>query len=455
MKLGTKQLGGILGAAVLAVGGLSLLAAPGCDDPVSEAGKACGFTCEAGLAEGNFSITGLKSVDAFFKATVDFKSTADTLAGGIDAELKGLQADFGISDAELTAGGGLSGAIKAKLTASAKATIKVKAEPAKCEVDAHASFEASASCKAEANCTVDASCDPGTAEFECKGGCEVEASAMVKCEAGATATCTTKGPSVACTAECKGTCTLSGNVTAACGGSCEGTCSGGCEGTQNGGTCNGTCTGQCTGTCKVESDVGAQCNGTCSGECKVSGPMVACTAEAEAKCEGSAMASVSCKGKCEGDFEPPSCMAMADCKASANCDAQAKADASLKVECTPPTLEVHIAFAAGADAAAQAQGQFYVQSLKARLPKILASLKKAELVVDAGVDLGDAAKNAFQGALDAFGGGADVSAVAKFKLITCAPDAFGEAATAIADASTDLKAQVTAAASLSTGIIGG
>lgn len=442
MKLGTKQLGGILSAAVLTVGGLSLLAAPGCED----VGEACGFNCEEGVAQGNFSITGLKSVDSFFKATVDFKTQADVLAGGIDAELKGLQADFGITDAELSGAGGLGGAIKAKFTASAKATVKVKAQPAKCEVDAHASFEASASCKAEANCTADVNCTPGTAEFECKGGCEVEASAMVNCAAGATASCTTKGPSVACTGECTGTCTLTGSAAA----TCEGTCEGGCQGTMTGGTCNGTC----TGTCKVESDVAAQCNGTCSGECKVSGPEVACTAEAEAKCEGNAMASVMCKGKCEGDFEPPKCMAEAKCDAAASCDAQAKADASLKVECTPPSIEVKLAFMAGADAAAQAQGQFYVQTLKARLPKILASLKKSQLVLDAGADLGATATGAFQGAIDAFKGKSDVSAVAKFKLITCAPDAFAASATVIKDASLDLSAQVKAAADLSASLGG-
>ncbi|MFT3928039.1 MAG: hypothetical protein QM778_36260 [Myxococcales bacterium] len=455
MKLGTKQLGGILSAVALTIGGVTLLAAPGCEDsPLDQGLKACGLDCSQSVAKGQFSVTGISSVDAFFKATVDFKTTADTLAGGIDAELKGLQADFGITPAELTTGGGLAGAIKAKLTASAKASIKVKAEPAKCEVDAHASFEASAQCKAEAHCQVDASCDPGMASFECKGGCEVEASAMVTCEAGATASCTTKGPSVACTGECTGTCTLMGNVNATCGGTCEGTCSGGCEGTQNGGTCQGKCTGMCQGTCKIDSDVGAQCNGSCSGECKVSGPMVSCTADATAKCEGNAMASVMCKGKCEGDFEPPSCMAMADCKASASCDAQAKADASLKVECTPPSLEVDIAFMASADATAKAQGEFYVQSLKARLPKLLAALKKSELIIDAGADLGATASGAFQGALDAFSSG-DVSAVAKFKLGTCAPDAFKESATEIQNATADLQAQVTAAGAFSTDLIGG
>jgi len=448
MKLGTKQLGGLLGAAALTLGGAAMLTAPGCDDnPIDKGLEACGLNCDQDFSKGQFAVTGVSAVDAFFKATVDFNGTADTLAGNIDAELKGLQADFGIMPADLDAGGGLAGAIKAKLTASAKASIKINAQPAKCEVDAHASFEASASCKVEAGCQVDASCDPGMASFECKGGCDVEASAMVTCEAGATASCTTKGPQVACTGECTGTCTLTGSAAA----TCDGTCEGGCQGTMNGGKCDGTC----TGTCKVESNVGAQCNGSCSGECKVSGPMVACTAEAEAKCEGNANASVMCKGKCEGDFEPPSCMAMAECKASANCDAQAKADASLKVECTPPSLDVDISFADGADAGAQAQGEFYVQALKARLPKLLASLKKSELVITAGKDLGDAAGGAFQGALDAFSGKSDASPVAKFKLLHCGPDAFKTAATDIQNATTDLQAQVTAAASLSTGLIGG
>src|SRR4051794_256454 len=100
MKLGTKKLGGILSAAALTVGALSLLAAPGCEDTPGAPGitDCLDLTCGEGLATGNFSITGVKSVDAFFKATLDFTATADTLAGGLKAELKGLQADFGITD---------------------------------------------------------------------------------------------------------------------------------------------------------------------------------------------------------------------------------------------------------------------------------------------------------------------------------------------------------------------
>lgn len=437
MKLSMKQLGGVLTAAALTVGGLGLLGSTGCD----EVAEQCGLECGESVAKGNFSITGVKGVDGFFKATVDFKDTAAKLTTSLSAELKGLQADLGIEDAELTGGVDLAAAIKAKLEANGGVKVVIKAEAPKCEVDAQASFSASAECQVEAGC--DVKVDPGKAEFECKGSCEVEASAELDCGASVDVSCTAKGPSVACEGSCKGSCTVELEVAAACEGVCEGTCSGSTD-------AGGKCDGECKGKCKVESEVAAQCSGSCSGECTVSGPEVKCEGNATAKCEGSAEASVMCNGKCEGDFVPPS--AMVECDASANCNAQAKADASLKVECTPPTLAVKVDVTGSLTAEAAANLDFQLAAIKARLPKILVSLKKGELVVNAGAELGAAAKGAVKAALEGFSG-ASSSKVAQFKLISCGPAAFGEAATVIAAASKDLSAEVKAAGSLSAGLI--
>lgn len=457
MKLGMKQLGGIVSAAALTVAGLGLLGSSGCGDDLKDA--ACGdFECEKqGFAQGNASITGVKSVDGFFQAALNFTGTADVVAGGIKAEIDGLRADL-----ELDANADIGAALKAKFETDLKASIKVEAQPARCEVDARAELSASLECQAEAKCEVEV--DPGKVELACKGSCEVEASANVSCGAEVEASCTFRGPEVACTGECKGTCTVDASLDVECGGTCEGTCNGECDGectVKNGdgscaGECRGTCGGKCEGTCKINSEVGASCKGTCSGECVARGPELDCTGAVEAKCEGSADAMVMCSGECKGDFEPPS--ATASCEARANCDAQAKANASLKVECTPPSIAVKAkldgSLSGEAAVEAQAKLDYAVAVLKLRLPRILASLEKAKLVLRAGGELTAAAEGAVDGALEAVASG-DVSASAKIKLLQCAPKEFKAAAQAMKSSTADLTAQVNAAASIQTSLLGG
>ena len=54
------------------------------------------------------------------------------------------------------------------------------------------------------------------------------------------------------------------------------------------------------------------------------------------------------------------------------------------------------------DAAARAQFDYGVADLKARLPRLLAAVKKANLVVEAGTQLGTDGATAVQGTLKAF-----------------------------------------------------
>jgi hypothetical protein len=146
-------------------------------------------------------------------------------------------------------------------------------------------------------------------------------------------------------------------------------------------------------------------------------------------------------------------MASAECEASATCNAQAKADANLEVECTPPTLQIDLAYAVDASVQARAELDFTVQTLKVRLPRLLAALARARLVLDGGEALATAAGGAVEGALDAFLG--EVDAVTGYKLVTCAVPAFGDSARILDTATTELSTRVEAAGQLTVSLIDG
>src|SRR3954466_188727 len=102
-------------------------------DALKPVGEQCGIDvdCKAGIAQGNASISGNASVDAFFQAVIDFQAKANGVSGGIEAQLDGIRTDFGIAgDADLSA------ELKAQFAANLDGGISVKAEPAKCQVDA-------------------------------------------------------------------------------------------------------------------------------------------------------------------------------------------------------------------------------------------------------------------------------------------------------------------------------
>ena len=437
-------LGHVLGIAVLGVG---MLSASSCDDENNPLDTICDARCpDEGVLDGNASVTGSGSVDAFFRSVVNFKSVAAGVNADIQAQLDGIQTDFGISNKNLAdAKGDLGAAIKAKIDTQYKAKLVVKAQPAKCEVSASIAAEVTAECQAKANCDV----DPGKASFECMGTCTVEASADAKCEADAEVVCKVNAPELKCMGTCEGSCTATLDAAASCSGTCEGECSGTCEGdTDTGAGCNGTCMGMCKGKCTATLDASAMCTGSCNGTCTYKPGSASCDARAKVECELKAEAKAECNGRCDGEFVPPK----VDCEASASCEASAKAEAKFQAKCTPPSIDVRWTFDASVSADVKADFNYRMAAVKARLPALSASIKKAQLVFDAGAELGKQGKDAVSASLKAFGD-SDVEGSVKARIALCAPDALKDSAKLVTDASGDLSANLKAANSVS-GAIG-
>lgn len=433
MKFSNLNPARLLGTAAL---GASLLASGGCD----QVAEACGFECPTeGIEQGNADITGLAAIDGFFQSVINFRNVSSGVAGDIQGELDGIRLAVGVTDAELeSANGNLGAAISAKLQADFEASIEIQAQPPRCEVDARVTAEASVECQVEAGCDI----DPGNVSVECMGQCTVEASVEGGCEAEAQLKCEVSGPTVSCMGECSGACSVEGELAADCSGECTGSCdldasagidcAGACTGTCDGEDVDGAaCEGTCTGSCELDASAGIQCNGTCNGSCAVSGMAAldcqgscngtckadpggaTCEANAKASCELNAEASATCTGKCEGEFNPP----MADCSAAASCDASAKADAEFNASCSPPSVEIVVTVGADLDVEAQARLDYIVGELRLRVPRLLASLKKGEVVIMAGLELGSDAAAAIEGSLEAIAEG-DINVRAAFRL-TC------------------------------------
>ena len=402
-------------------------------DVVKEAAKQCGIDvdCEGGgIAEGNASISGVASVDAFFASVLKFQAKADSVASGIDAEVAAIRADFGI-DADAN----LETALKAQIEANVEGSLRVEAEPARCQVDAQATVEATARCEGMVS--------PGSASVRCEGSCEVEASADVSCSAEAQLKCTFTAPAVECMGECRGSCEVTGQAALSCDGVCRGECSAGCEVMNAQGECQGKCAGECMGSCETELGIAASCSGTCRGECVVTEPEGGCEGAVSASCEATGSAMVDCQGRCEGNFEPP--------EASVECEASAKAEASLNVECTPPrvVIDYELKAVAGAELEAQARFQAAVSNLEVRLPALLASIEKGSVVADAGLDLTSDATGAVRGALSDLS--ADGNLRVQFGLV-CAVQELGAVQTAIADSSSALTGSLGVAAEIKAGL---
>ena len=414
----------------------------GKDSPLAAAtnqvAEQCGLGCPGdmvdgvtikGVAEGNAAISGVASVDAFFGAVINFQSAADNVSAGIEAQLDAIKADFG-----LDASADLKTELAAQIEANVDGGVNIDYQPARCAVDAHATVEAQARCEGEVT--------PPMAMVECKGACEVEASADVKCDAGADLQCSFTGPTVDCQGTCEGTCEAKLDAAASCSGTCRGTCMGTCSAYSDaaGTQCAGTCDGMCQGTCEAKVAASGECSGTCKGQCTVTNPMGGCMGAAHAECKGKADASVMCEGKCDGDFTPP--------MASAECQASAKAQASVNVQCTPPTLAVSYKLKAGVDAMAQAKFEAALKTLvDVRLPALLQASARAKFVAQAGEDLGASATAAVQSSLNAAAKG-DLSLRASFGL-SCALDQLPKVKTAIGDSSERLSADLMAAGDVS------
>lgn len=439
----TTKLGSVFGAALLALGALSVAGCPE-DDDKSDGGlfdgiaKQCQLNCPAnGIVQGNASISGYGAIDGFFRSVINFNNVAKGATAEIDGELDGIQALFGISDAQAKAG--LSAAIKAQLQARYMASVRVIATPARCSVNASIAAEAAVACQAEAKCEGMAP----SAKFECMGTCTVEASATGSCEANADVRCEVTGPSVACQGQCNGTCSAKLDAAASCTGTCVGSCSGTCVGdTDSGAGCNGQCMGMCQGSCDVVLDASAMCNGTCNGSCEFTPPDAKCTANAKVSCDLKASAKAECNGRCDGEFTPPTIM----CDAAASCQATAKAEAKFQATCTPPSVDVRLV--STGDATAQLQAQFLLTELRLRLPRLSAAVARAKFVNAAGNELVGAGKVAVQGTISAFTEG-EVDALAFYRISKCVPTQLDASGSVITKASGDLNAKLSEAAGVS------
>jgi hypothetical protein len=396
----------------------------------AELAEQCGIDVECtgdGIAEGNASISGVASVDAFFQSVINFQARAGMVTSGIDAEIRAIGAAFNIE-------GDVAAGLQTKIDANLEGGLEIVAEPARCQVDAQASVQAAASCEGKV--------DPGSVEVQCQGSCEVEASADVSCSAEADLKCTVTAPSVACEGECKGTCSVSGSAAANCSGTCNGACDGTCSLMNGDGECAGSCEGTCMGSCDVQLEASASCEGTCRGECTVTNPDAGCEGGIRAECEAQGNAMVMCEGRCSGEVTPPS--------ASVECQATAKAEASMNVECSPPRIAVHYQFAADVDAEARAEFEAGLRVLEARLPALLASVRKAEFMVGAGADLTSAAEGAVKGALGA------IEADGNFRILfglRCAVGQLDEVGDALSGSTSRLNNSLGDAAAL-TGAVG-
>jgi len=414
------------------VAGIAVTAVQGCD--AGDIAEQCGLVCAAeGVAEGNASISGVASVDAFFGAVVTFSNAAASVSAGIDAELRGIAVSLGLEPGAASAD--IKAAIQAKIKGAVSGGLKVNYAAPRCDISASATVEATAKC--------DATVEPGMVNVECKGSCEADASVEASCDASAEVKCTAQAPSVACAGTCEGTCSADAGV------ACEGTCNGGCDGTCSvknaSGDCAGRCEGTCTGTCQLQA--AAKCEGKCEGSCTYTPPDAKCDANATVKCEAKADASVQCNGRCDGEVTPP--------KASAECEASAKAEVNAKVECTPPSVEITWQWSAEleGDLTAQAEFKAWVTGFKGRFAALLAASKRIEFVLQAGAGLAGAANGAVKGAVNAqLEGDLDLKASVG---LGCALTELGAVAGVISESTGKLQTSASGALDITTSIAGG
>jgi hypothetical protein len=413
--------------------GAGLVFAQGCDDgPIGNLAEQCGLVCPVeGLVEGNASISGVASVDAFFSAVVNFSKASLEIRSSVDAELRGLALSLGLEPGAAAAD--IRGAIQAKISGAVEGGLKVEYAAPRCTVDAKVAIDATAKCDAEV--------DPGMAKVECKGSCTVDASAEASCSADAKVTCKGTAPNFECSGSCTGSCELT--AAAQCDGTCRGTCEGECSVRNAAGECAGECMGTCEGTCELKA--GGSCAGSCQGSCEYEPASGSCEADAEVRCEASAEASAECSGTCNGEVVPP--------KAKAECEASVDAEAKMRAECTPPSLEIRWQWSAEleGDLAAQAEFKAWIEGFRGRYSALLAASARGELVLKAGDGLITAAGGLVTSLPDELSAEADLKATVG---IGCAVDELKSVGALIGDASAALSGSVSAIGEVSAAIGG-
>jgi hypothetical protein len=417
MNMNNNRLFALTGLGLLA--GFSLTTLQGCEDsPIADV---CDLSCpDEGVIDGNASITGIASIDAFFGAVVDVNAAALSISGSLRSELDAIALSVGLQPG--ATGAEIAAELDLKFTAALEGGLQVAFQPPRCEASVEVAVAAAAECDVEV--------EPGMATVQCSGGCEVEGGVMASCEGDATLSCTGTAPNFACSGTCEGSCEVDGTV--GCEGTCNGVCMGNCTVRNAQGDCAGACDGMCQGTCELSG--GGMCQGQCTGSCTYEPGMAGCEADASAKCEAGASGSVECDAKCEGEVTPP--MVSAECEASV----EAKADAS--IECFPPSLEVTWQWSAAYDADPTLQAEFkaWLEGFKGHISVMLAARTKADTLVDSLGNLGAAASGALEGSFMVLAEG-DFSAAIK---VPCAVAQLGDAANLISSAAGELSGSASA-----------
>lgn len=405
------------------------MATVGACDQVEKIAEECGLdvNCEAGgFAEGKASISGIASIDAFFGAAIDLDASMRGLSGSLRAELDAIGASVGLEPG--ATGAELQAAIDAHLEAyiNVDAGLSINYQPAKCEASVEASVAAAAECDVEV--------EPGMVSAKCEGTCTADASVEGGCSAEAEVVCSGTAPNFECSGTCSGSCAVELTAEASCEGTCRGSCS------ANGSTMDGfegNCAGMCMGECVSDLSAGGSCEGRCEGNCEYTPPSGECEADAQVSCRAMADASVECSGSCEGSVEPP--------EVSAECEASVEAKASASVECTPPTLAFEFEWAAGleGEAGVQARAEFraWLEGFRLHFGALLAARAKADIVVDAAINLAGAAEGAVKGTVDELTGDANIKAAFGAK---CALAELEVAADALAASQASLAGNVSA-----------
>jgi hypothetical protein len=304
----------------------------------------------SGTAQGQVAAQAIADVAGIASVAVDDLTTAcRAIAQDLDAPKDEQEKAESLADRRARLGAWCKLAVDAiaSVKATAGGTLRIEAQPPKCE----ASIRAKASCQAK--CSANGKCDIKQTPPKCSGSLQIACKGECKAKAGAKLTCEGK-----CTGECKGSCTTSGGVSVKCNGKCEGTCSADAQGNGNGLNAQGECAGFCKGTCTMNASAPAvQCEGSCKGECSAS-------------CTGTAELAVKCDGDCAVDYEPISCEGgklEGGCEVDAKCDASCDASVKAKAQCSPPSVAVVFDGAANAQAAGK-----LVATLEANLPLVLA-----------------------------------------------------------------------------------
>jgi hypothetical protein len=354
--------------------GLAAAAAQGCPERF-EGDCSCDLECPAeGLAEGNASISGWASFDAYFRAALELGPVAAQASSGIDAELRAIAAGLDVAaDAPAET---IAAALASRIAASVDGELQVRQARAACETLTKTVAAAAAQC--------DEGIDPETAIVLCRGECTVEAATM--CPQVSLARCF--GTSPQCDGTCTGDCELA--AASACAGTCRGDCSGTCSVRDALGRCAGRCEGMCLGTCEL---AGAACAGACIGTCESEALAGTCAADQRLRCRTQVDAAAACDGKCDGEVFMP--------MAEPACEEAVRAQAAMRAQCRPPAIDIGWQWspALAGDAAGQAAFKAWLADHErhhaallarategARILQTAAELKSAGATLDASID---------------------------------------------------------------------